>query len=233
MAYTYEEFIDIIATLRSENGCPWDKEQTHESLRSCMVEEAYELLAAIRIYEKTKDADNLKEELGDVLLQVALHSQIAKEEGLFTIDDVVDTVAEKMIRRHPHVFGDVFADNSEKVLKNWEEIKKKEKEGKTYLTTPLRDIPMELPALIRATKVYKKADKLYATGLEEEKEAAILAKNATHLLATEEVSSEDAKEILGEMLESICKIAAKKKLSPEELLSDRVDKFIEETEPEK
>ena len=126
--YTYEDFLDIIAMLRSENGCPWDKVQTHDSLRPCMMEEAAEVLAAIRIYDTTGNAGNLQEELGDVLLQVVMHAQIAKEEGIFTMEDVVNDVAQKMVRRHPHVFGTVEANTSEQVLQNWEEIKKQEKQ---------------------------------------------------------------------------------------------------------
>ena len=228
--YTYEEFMDIIATLRSENGCPWDKEQTHDSLRPCMIEEAYELLAAIRIYDKSGDADNLKEELGDVLLQVALHSQIAKEEGLFTMEDVVSDIAEKMIRRHPHVFGDVYADNSNQVLKNWEEIKKKEKEGKSWVTTPLRDIPEELPALVRASKVYKKADKLYKTELSVENSVIALQENAKRLSGEKEMDDGQVAGVLTDMLADICKIAAKRRLSVEQTLSDKVNDFIEKIE---
>ena len=130
--YTYEDFLDIIAMLRSENGCPWDKVQTHDSLRPCMMEEAAEVLAAIRIYDTTGNAGNLQEELGDVLLQVVMHAQIAKEEGIFTMEDVVNDVAQKMVRRHPHVFGTVEANTSEQVLQNWEEIKKQEKAGKEW-----------------------------------------------------------------------------------------------------
>lgn len=228
--YTYEEFMDIIATLRSENGCPWDKEQTHDSLRPCMIEEAYELLAAIRIYDKSGDADNLKEELGDVLLQVALHSQIAKEEGLFTMEDVVSDIAEKMIRRHPHVFGNVYADNSDQVLKNWEDIKKKEKEGKSWVTTPLRDIPEELPALVRASKVYKKADKLYKRELSVEDSVTALQKNAERLSLEKEMDDGQIAGILTDMLADICKIAAKRRLSMEQTLSDKVNDFIDEIE---
>lgn len=228
--YTYDEFMDIIATLRSKNGCPWDKEQTHDSLRPCMIEEAYELLAAIRIYDKSGDADNLKEELGDVLLQVALHSQIAKEEGLFTMEDVVSDIAEKMIRRHPHVFGDVYADNSNQVLKNWEEIKKKEKEGKSWVTTPLRDIPEELPALVRASKVYKKADKLYKTELSVENSVIALQENAKRLSGEKEMDDGQVAGVLTDMLADICKIAAKRRLSVEQTLSDKVNDFIEKIE---
>ena len=101
---TFEEFLKIIETLRGENGCPWDREQTHTSLKPCVMEEAAELVCAIRIYDQTGNSENMQEELGDLLLQVVMHSQIAQEEGLFTIEDVINTVSEKMIRRHPHVF---------------------------------------------------------------------------------------------------------------------------------
>lgn len=159
--YTYEEFLGIIERLRGDGGCPWDREQTHGSLRACLMEEAAEVLAGIRIFEKTGDYENLVEELGDVLLQVVMHAQIGSEEGLFTMEDVVDGVARKMVRRHPHVFGDVKVDGSSQVLENWEDIKKKEKEGKRGMDRPLREIPQELPALTRAVKVLKKADRLY------------------------------------------------------------------------
>ena len=125
--YTYEDFVEIIRKLRGENGCPWDREQTHMTLRPCIMEEAAETAAAIRIYDRTGSYENLREELGDVLLQVVMHSCIAEEEGLFTLEDVVPEVAEKMVRRHPHVFGSGSAETPGEVLQNWEEIKKQEK----------------------------------------------------------------------------------------------------------
>ena len=157
--YTYEDFLRIIKTLRGENGCPWDRVQTHESLKPCMMEEAAELLASIRIYDQTGNPENMREELGDVLLQVVMHAEIAAEEGLFTMEDVVDEVSRKMIRRHPHVFGTCSADTSEEALVNWEEIKKEEKKHKEWIDSPLREIPRELPALTRAAKVLKRIDK--------------------------------------------------------------------------
>lgn len=119
----FDEFIETIAALRGEGGCPWDMEQTHESLKQCLLDESQEVLEAI----DAKDDENLCEELGDVLLQVVMHAQIAAEEGRFTMEDVVCGVNEKMIRRHPHVFGDVKVDSLEDQLKLWEEIKKQEK----------------------------------------------------------------------------------------------------------
>lgn len=122
----FQDFVQIIAKLRAKDGCPWDREQTHESLKVCLLEETGEVIDAI----DQKDDENLCEELGDVLLQVVMHAQIAAEEGRFTIEDVIDGVSQKMIRRHPHVFGDRKAMSPEESLKFWEEIKRKEKEGK-------------------------------------------------------------------------------------------------------
>lgn len=119
----FDEFVKTIATLRGENGCPWDIEQTHESLKKCLIDETQEVLDAIDAH----DDENLCEELGDVLLQVVMHAQIAAEENRFTIEDVVRTVNEKMIRRHPHVFGDVKVNSLEEQLRLWEEIKRNEK----------------------------------------------------------------------------------------------------------
>lgn len=119
----FDEFVDTIATLRAPGGCPWDMEQTHESLKTCLMDESQEVLDAI----DAKDDENLCEELGDVLLQVVMHAQIATEEGRFTIEDVIRGVNDKMIRRHPHVFGDVKVDSLEDQLKLWEEIKAQEK----------------------------------------------------------------------------------------------------------
>lgn len=125
--YTYPQLLEIIGELRGEHGCPWDKAQTHESLIPCLRDECEEVVEAI----EKKDEENLCEELGDVLLQVLLHAQIAKEEGLFTIEDVVNTLAEKMVRRHPHVFGDEEYGSLEQNKKRWDEIKKAEREAKS------------------------------------------------------------------------------------------------------
>lgn len=124
--YTYEDFLDIIAQLRAPGGCPWDQKQTHESLKECLLEESQEVLDAI----DNKDDDNLCEELGDVLLQVVMHAQIAAEEGRFTMEDIIQCVSEKMVRRHPHVFGDVKVSSVEEGLDLWNAIKQKEKESK-------------------------------------------------------------------------------------------------------
>ena len=127
---SFDEFVKVIARLRAEDGCPWDREQTHATLKAACIEEAAEVVCGINVLEETGNPENLKEELGDLLLQIVMHAQIAEAEGLFTIDDVIRNVTEKMIRRHPHVFGTAKADTSAEVLKAWDEIKKKEKVGK-------------------------------------------------------------------------------------------------------
>lgn len=228
--YTYQDFLDIIAMLRSENGCPWDREQTHESLKPCMTEEAAELLAAIRIYNKTGNAENMQEELGDILLQVVMHAQIASEEGLFTMEDVVNEVSRKMVRRHPHVFGTATADTSEQVLSNWEDIKKEEKKDKSWISSPLQEIPKELPALVRAPKVLKKIDKLYGQGNRYEQDLEVLEGSLAYLKTHDpsEISNPDT--FLTDMLLSLSDIARLYKIPLEQLLSDRIDDMIEAIE---
>ena len=143
---------DIVARLRAKDGCPWDREQTHVSLKKSCVEEAAEVVCAINIFDRTGDADNLKEELGDLLLQVVMHAQIAQEEGLFTLEDVAETIADKMVRRHPHVFGEVSVADSGEVLTNWEEIKKNEKAGKEWQKAYMGEALEETMELVREAK---------------------------------------------------------------------------------
>lgn len=153
--YDLEDAISVIQILRGEGGCPWDAEQTHESIRDNLVEEAYEVLYAI----ETNDIPSLYDELGDVLMQVIFHAEIGEQEKEFDMNDICTAMCEKMIRRHPHVFGDVVAETSDKVLENWEEIKKVEK-GLDSNAKTLLDVPETLPALTRAYKVQKKAAKV-------------------------------------------------------------------------
>ncbi|MGG3822623.1 nucleoside triphosphate pyrophosphohydrolase [Geobacillus thermodenitrificans] len=153
--HRFETLRRVIATLRGPNGCPWDRKQTHASLKRYLLEEAYELLEAI----DENDDDHMVEELGDVLLQVMLHAQIGADDGLFSIDDVIRTLTAKMIRRHPHVFGNVTADTAEQVVVNWEKIKKEEK-GDEQPESLLADIPKSLPGTMRAYELQKKAAKV-------------------------------------------------------------------------
>lgn len=152
--YTVEDLRDIVRILREPGGCPWDAEQSHKSIRRDLLEEAYEVADAI----DTDDDVALCEELGDLLLQVVFHSQIATEEKAFTLDEVADGVCKKLILRHPHVFGDVVVENSEEVLNNWDAIKRDEKSQKTFSDT-LESVPRAFPALMRAAKVQKRAAK--------------------------------------------------------------------------
>ena len=127
---SFNKLRETVRHLRAEDGCPWDREQSHESLKPEVIEEAAEVICGINAYEQTGNCENLKEELGDLLLQIVMHAQIAEEEGIFTLDDVISGITEKMVRRHPHVFGNKKVSGSEEVLVNWEEIKRKEKEEK-------------------------------------------------------------------------------------------------------
>ena len=146
---------EIVEKLRAEDGCPWDRVQTHASLKTTCVEEAAEVLCGINILEQTGDSENLREELGDLLLQVMFHAVIAEEEGLFTIDDVARTVSEKMIRRHPHVFSGVDFASDEERHAAWEEIKKAEKEGKEWQEPYLKAAMDEAEELIGVAKKRK------------------------------------------------------------------------------
>jgi tetrapyrrole methylase family protein / MazG family protein len=146
-----QRLIDIIARLRAPGGCPWDREQTHASLLPCLLDETYEFFEAV----DENDPCKMKEELGDLLLQVVLHSQMGNEEGRYTIEDVARGINEKLIRRHPHVFGTVEVSSSKEVLRNWEQIKRTEK-GKEHRRYLVDDIPEALPALFRAEKIQRR-----------------------------------------------------------------------------
>ena len=146
--YNMEDLTEIMALLRSPEGCPWDREQTHDSIRRNFIEEVYEAADAI----DRRDDANLREELGDVLLQVVFHARIAQEGGRFDLSDVIDEVCKKLVRRHPHIFGGTAANTSEEALKNWDQIKKEEKGQKTAFQS-LEQIPISLPALAYADKM--------------------------------------------------------------------------------
>ena len=154
---SFDKLKNVVERLRAEDGCPWDREQTHMSLKAPCIEEAAEVICGINILEQTGNAENLKEELGDLLLQVLMHAQIAEEEGLFTIDDVIKGITDKMIRRHPHVFGNAHACNSQQVLDNWEAIKAREKQGKTDDKDFLFDAFDESVQLIEVARMRKAA----------------------------------------------------------------------------
>lgn len=229
--YSFEDFVKIIERLRAKDGCPWDREQTHDSLRPCMMEEAAEFVSSVRIYHESGSAENMREELGDILLQVVMHSVIAEEEGLFTLGDVIEEVSEKMIRRHPHIFGTAEVNSSEQVLQNWDEIKKKEKEGKSWIESPLREIPKELPSLTRGPKVLKKIDKLYEAAPSREETAEKLLETMRELSdCGEGTTKEKIEQLLGDALLGLCEIARREKIPAEQVLMDRIEELIEEKE---
>lgn len=152
--YNFDDLVRIVKVLREPGGCPWDMEQTHQSIRENFLEETYEVIEAI----DTNNKDLMQEELGDVLLQVLMHSDMARTEGWFTIDDVANDICEKLIIRHPHVFGDVTVNNTGDVLKNWDDIKRQTKKQRTQ-SEAMAAIPATYPALMKAQKVQEKAKK--------------------------------------------------------------------------
>lgn len=220
--YGFDDLIDIMAILRSEKGCPWDREQDHKSIRRNFIEETYEVIEAI----DNEDTELLKEELGDVMLQIAFHAQMEKERGTFDIDEVTDGICQKLIVRHPHVFGDVRADTSQQVLTNWDEIKKQTK-GQSTQTEVLEHIPRVLPALMRSFKVQQKAAKV---GFDWPEVGGALEKTHEELNELEDAIREgDAQhttEELGDLLFSVVNIARFVDAEPEEALTAACDKFI-------
>jgi len=220
--YSIEDLRDIVRLLRSEGGCPWDREQTHESIRSDFLEETCEVLEAIDL----KDTDLLREELGDVLLQVVFHSRIEEEQNRFTFDEVCDEVCKKLIVRHPHVFGEVKADTSDEVLKNWDSIKMKTKGQETYTDT-LTSVAGTLPALMRAQKVGKRAMR---AGMDfrcaDDAIACIAAEKEELDRAVASGDSSDITEELGDLLFSCVNAARHLGIDAEQALKASTDKFI-------
>lgn len=212
-----EELIKTIEILRSENGCKWDREQTHESLRRNMIEEAYEAVDAI----DDNDCNHLKEELGDVLLQVVLHSQIAKEYDEFTIEDVAKEINQKLIHRHPHVFGDVKVNNTQEILDNWEELKKQEKPHRTSI---MDGISKAQAALMSAQKISKKAVKV---GFEWQNEQQLIECLLSELKEFQEAKSfEHKEEELGDLLFAVVNLARWNKIDAEQALLKSNKKFM-------
>ena len=222
--YGFEDLITVVEVLRSEEGCPWDREQDHKSIRRDFIEETYEVIEAI----DTENPELLREELGDVLLQVTFHAQIETEIGRFTIEDVANDICVKLIHRHPHVFGDVKADTSEKVLSNWEKIKSEEKERVT-VTDKLRAIPPMLPALMRAEKVGKKASCFDFVDAE-----SVMAKVYEELdelkEAMAEGRAEHIEEEMGDLLLTVTSLCRKIGVESEVALSKATNKFIDRFE---
>lgn len=212
----------IIADLRGPNGCPWDKKQTHQSLKKYLIEEAYELIEAI----DEEDVDHMIEELGDVLLQIMLHAQIGEDEGYFSIDDVIQTLSEKMVRRHPHVFGNGQADTAEEVVKNWEEIKRSEKQNQTV--SLLDGIGNHLPNLMRAYEIQKKAESVGFDWDEVQQAWEKVMEEISEFQEEmkEENPNENLKEEFGDVLFALVNVARFYKINPEEALFSTNQKFM-------
>ncbi len=222
--YFFDDLVSVVELLRGEGGCPWDIEQTHKSIRNDFIEETYEVIEAI----DTEDPVLLREELGDVMLQVVFHARISTEDNEFDINDVTNDICAKLIHRHPHVFGDVVAKTPTDVLKNWDAIKSEEKSRVTF-TDKLRAVPPMLPALMRATKVGKKA-KCFDFPTTED----VLDKISEELVevseAIDEGSAEHISEEIGDLLLSITSLCRKLGVSAEEALNAATSKFIDRFE---
>ncbi len=220
--YSYEDLVAIIEKLRGEGGCPWDREQTHESLIPCLLEESYELMEALQ----NNDIPLMREELGDVLLQVLMHTQIAKEDGEFTLEEVIHDLAHKLIYRHPHVFKDTKVENSEEVLANWEELKKKEK-NETSLVESMDRVAKTLPALVKTQKVQKKAIKSGAINRDILQELEGLIDRLNCIKDT--VKQGDIvqnEEKIGEILFAVVKLSTFFEINAEFALTKSMEKFI-------
>ncbi len=222
--YNFDDLCMIMELLRGEGGCPWDREQTHESIRRDFIEETYEVIEAI----DTKNPELLREELGDVLLQVVFHVRMEEEAERFYMKDVLTEICAKLIHRHPHIFSDVIAENSERVLTNWEIIKNEEKQRET-VTSRLRSVPPSLPALMKAAKVGKRAACFdFPT-----KESAFEKIEEERLEIAEAMQEKDFAKIeeeIGDLLFSAANFARKCGVDPEGALNAATKKFIDRFE---
>ena len=216
---SFSKLCEIVAQLRAPGGCPWDREQTNESLLPALIEEAYEVAGAVR----AKDDANFREELGDLLLLVVMHAEIAREADRFKIDNVIADVTEKLIRRHPHVFGKSNARDSGAVLKQWESIKRAEKTGRHYLD----GLPAALPALMRAQKAQSKAARV---NFDWSELRDVIAKIEEELAETKwAIASQDRQAIedeIGDLLFAVVNLTRKCNLDAESALQSATDKFV-------
>jgi nucleoside triphosphate diphosphatase len=215
----FAQLCAIVAKLRAPGGCPWDREQTHESILPQMIEEAYELAEAVR----ANDTAHFREELGDVLLHVVMQAEIAREAGRFNIDDVLREISEKLIRRHPHVFGASDARDSNAVVKQWEAIKREEKHVRHYLDT----LPKALPALMRAQKAQAKVARVNFDWAELGDVIAKVAEELSEMKTA--IASQDRQSIqdeIGDLLFAVVNLARKCQLDGESTLQAATDKFV-------
>jgi len=216
---SFDQLIDIVAKLRSPGGCPWDREQTRESLRPFLVEEFYELIDALN--EDSPEA--VKEELGDLLFQIVFQSQLSSEEGRFNINDVVQGISEKLVRRHPHVFGGRQLNTPEEVVERWQEYKKNE--GKTY-DSAIDGVPKSMPALLRASEIQKKATKV---GFDWDRIEDVFAKFDEEIKELKEALDRkeyrEIEEELGDILFVLVRVANFLNVNPEDSLKKTINKF--------
>lgn len=218
--YTFDDLLRIIEILRAPDGCMWDREQDHQSIRRNFIEETYEVCEAI----DEQDAEHLKEELGDVLLQVVFHTEMEREKGVFDIGDVADGICKKLIYRHPHIFADTVVSSSAEILNNWDDLKRKEKKQET-VTDALSSVARSLPALIRAEKVQKKAAK---AGFDWKDSSGAAAKVTEELREVSDAlgGDGDVEEEIGDLLFAAVNVARFAKVDPERALEKATDKFI-------
>lgn len=216
--YNFDDLCLIMEILRGKDGCPWDAEQTHESIRKNFIEETYEVIEAI----DNKDSKLLREELGDVLLQVVFHAQMEKETGTFCIDDVANDVCTKLIHRHPHIFGEVIVSTADEVLNNWEAIKNVEKSRET-MYDKLSSVPPMTPALMRASKVAKKSGEY-----KERSSESIVSEVESILLDIKHNDSNISSSKMGEILFLLSALASKSGIDAEESLFKKTNSFVEE-----
>ena len=217
--YTLADIRELVEILRCKDGCAWDREQTHKSVRNAMIEETYEFIEGLDKNDETL----MKEELGDVMFQVFFHARIAEEEGSFNIDDIADEICKKMVLRHPHVFGDVSVKDSGEVLKNWETIKKAEKSRDT-LEKQLESVSSALPSLIRAEKLFSRCKK---EGVAVERDPEKLIRNITEKAAALTPNADSAQ--IGDLLFAVTNLSYALKINSEQALYEKNDRFIKET----
>lgn len=220
--YNINDLVQLVKVLRAPNGCPWDREQTHESIKKNFIEETYEVIEAIN----KKDCESLKEELGDVLLQVALHSEMERENGTFDFDDVANDICQKLVIRHPHVFGELSASNEKEALQNWDEVKLKTKGIKKQSDSMIK-VPREFPALMRAQKIQQKAAK---AGFDWDDKNGAIEKLFEEINELQEALSKgnkfDIEDEFGDVLFSCVNIARFIDVDSEEALTGATDKFM-------
>ena len=218
--YNFNDLLRIMEILRAPDGCMWDREQDHQSIRRNFIEETYEVCEAI----DEQDPEHLKEELGDVLLQVVFHTEMEKEKGVFDIGDVADGICKKLIYRHPHIFGTVEVGSSEEILRNWDELKRKEKHQKSDTDT-LASVAKSLPGLIRAEKLQKKAAKV---GFDWENAQGALEKAGEELDEVKRAIAGDGdpEEEIGDLLFAAVNVARHLKVDPERAMEKTCNKFI-------